>query len=817
MQVEISRRKFLQGTVALSVVAASTSALSNTSSHDDKKSLGTTKVSNEKATRVIPTLCEMCVNKCAAYARVENNVVTKLDPNPHFPKSRNMLCARGNAGIQALYDPDRLKFPMIRVGERGDGKYKRVTWDEAYTYISEKMTKILDEEEDNKSTVGYCAGEGLAEHTFKTFMSDKIGSTNFVNHASICLQTAVSGYALTIGGYGQADLENAKYVIMAGANRAEAIVTPDTMDLFKRTRGKGAKLVVVDPRFTNTAIHADTYLAIKPGTDLAFALALTYHVIKYELYNRTYVKNNFSNFDKYKEHVLKSNYTPEWAEEITGIPANDIRKVAEDFMAHAPQSIYYQGRRSTWAKNDFQLRRAQAIFSALGGGIDVKGGIVFGKKLPLDSHGTNAPMYANAESRIEKDAAAVVGGSGSWIAWRNKIIEGKSPYPVRAFFVYKQNPMLSVPNTEKTKQLLKKMDLVVVIDTMPSDTAIMADVILPECTYLEREDPIKSFPGVEPSIALRRKAVNPMYETKPVLEIVRGLATKLSRPLWEVTKKHDEDVQEEIEGMSKEEIEEFYEDGGFNLADVYQHSQEEINKHMFVPKYGEKAWEILREKGVFYPKFLESFEKIDNNSFKYYNEKDKFHTVVKLENDSDTDSIDTCINPKDIAELKRLFSTPSKKIECYLKNLSKKGVDPMPIWRDEDVKKVPHGKFKFISGRHAQFTQNSTANNVMLLELMPENYVWINDIEAKELDIKHGDLVEVISSVGIVKLKAYPTNKIIPETVFYVHGFGSQSSSQTFGYKNGASDNQIIEDDIEPVFGSAIMHETIVTLRKAWL
>ncbi len=817
MQVEISRRKFLQGTVALSVIAASTSALSSTSSQEDKKSLGTTKVSKDKNLKFVPTLCEMCVNKCAAYARVENNVVTKLDPNPHFPKSRNMLCARGNAGIQALYDPDRLKYPLIRVGKRGDGKYKRVTWDEAYTYISEKMTKILDEEEDNKSTIGYCAGEGLAEHTFKTFMSDKIGSTNFVNHASICLQTAVSGYALTIGGYGQADLENAKYVIMAGANRAEAIVTPDTMDLFKRTRGKGAKLIVIDPRFTNTAIHADTYLAIKPGTDLAFVLALTYHVIKYELYNRTYVKNNFSNFDKYKEHVLSSNYTPEWAEEISGIPAKDIKKVAEDFMANAPQSIYYQGRRSTWAKNDFQLRRAQAIFSALGGGIDVKGGIVFGKKLPLDSHGTNAPFYANAEPRIEKDAAAVIGGSGSWIAWRNMIIEDKAAYPVRAFFVYKQNPMLSVPNTEKTKQLLNKMDLVVVIDTMPSDTAMLADVILPECTYLEREDPIKSFPGVEPSIALRKKAVNPMYETKPVLEIVRGLATKLSRPLWEVTKKYDEDVQDEIKGKSEEEIEEFYEEGGFNLADVYSHSQEEMNKHMFVPKYGEKAWKILREKGVFYPKFLESFAKIDNNSFKYYNEKDKYHTVVKLENDSDTDAIDSCINPQDIAELKRFFSTPSKKIECYLTNLAKKGVDPMPVWRDTDIKKVPKGKFKFISGRHAQFTQNSTANNVMLLELMPENYVWINHLEAEELGIKHGDLVEVISSIGIVKLKAFPTNKIIPETIFYVHGFGSQSSSQTFGYKNGASDNQIIEDDIEPVFGSAIMHETIVTVRKAWL
>ncbi|QDF27803.1 molybdopterin-containing oxidoreductase family protein [Halarcobacter anaerophilus] len=815
MEVEISRRKFLQGTVALSVVAASTSALSSTKSYNDKKVFGTTKISsNKEDIRIVPTLCEMCVNKCAAYARVENNVVTKLDPNPHFPKSQNMLCARGNAGIQALYDPDRIKYPLIRVGERGDGKYKRVTWDEAYTYITKKLTKILDEEEDNRSCIGYCAGEGMAEHTFKSFMFDKIGSSNFVNHASICLQTAVSGYALTIGKYGQADLQNARYVIMAGANRAEAIVTPDTMDIFKRTRGKGASLVVVDPRFTNTAIHADRYLAIKPGTDLAFVLAMTYHVIKYELYNRTYVKNNFSNFDKYKEHVLSSNYTPEWAEKITGISAKQIKAVAEEFMENAPQSIYYQGRRSTWSKNDFQLRRAQAIFTALGGGIDVKGGIVFGKKLPLGTHKVNAPMYANAESRIEKDVAAIVGASGSWIGWRNKILENKTPYPVRAFFAYKQNPMLSVPTTSKTKKMLEKMDLVVVIDTIPSDTAMMADVILPECTYLEREDPVKSFPGIEPSIALRKKAVEPMYETKPVLEIVRGLAKKLSKPLWEITKKYDEDVQDELDGMSEEEIEEYYQENGFNLADAYEQSQEEVNKHMVESVYGEEAWKILREKGVFYPNFLKDFKKIDNNSFQYYDEKEKFYTVVKLEDSHDSDDIDTCINPRDIAEIKRLFPTPSKKIECYLDNLEKKGVEPMPAWHDEDYKKVPKGKFKFISGRHAQFTQNATQNNVMLLELMPENYVWINKKNAKEHGIEHGDLVEVKSSVGTVQIKAFPTDKIVEDTLFYIHGFGSKSTGMTFAQRNGASDNEIIEDDIEPVFGSAIMHETIVSIRK---
>ncbi|MBL0686899.1 MAG: molybdopterin-dependent oxidoreductase [Sulfurospirillum sp.] len=810
MKVEISRRRFLQGSVALSIAGGTALKATNILTNDTKKT-----EQDSVLTKSIPTVCEMCVNKCAAIAKVKNGIVVKLDPNPYFPKSRNMLCARGAAGIHALYDPDRLKYPLIRTGKRGDGKYRRATWEEANEYIKEKMVKILDEEKDNRSCIGYCAGEGMAEHTYKSFMSDKFGSSNFINHASICLQTTVSGYALTIGGYGQSDLDNAKYVIMAGANRAEAIMTPDTMDLFKRTRGRGAKLIVVDPRFTNTAAHADKFLSIKPGTDLAFVLALTYEALINHTYNKTYVENNFSGFEEYRDHIIKNKYTPEWAQKITGIPAKEISKISSEFMTNAPQSIYYQGRRSTFAMNDFQLRRAQAIFTALGGGIDVKGGIIFGKKLPIGSHEINIPMYENAKDRIEKDAAAIIGGSGSWIAWRNMILEDKTPYPIRGFFAYKQNPMLCVPNSAKTKKMLEKLDLVVVIDTMPSDTAMYADVILPECTYLEREDPIKSFAGVEPAIVLRQKTIDPMYESKPVVEIIRGLAKKLSKPLWEITKKYDEDVQDELSELEDGYTEEdYYKENGFDLADAFEDSQEHVNEHMFREKYSKSDWLSLREKGVFYPEMSKSFKKIDSNTYKYYEEEDKNFTVVKLADESQQEEMDACVSFREIAEIKRNFSTQSGKIECSLPNMAKKGIPAMPTWVDSEYVKVPEGKFKFISGRHAQFTQNATQNNIMLLELMKENYVWINDKEAKNLDIKFGDVIEVTSSVGQVTIKAYPTAKIIPQTIFYIHGFGAKSTGLTFAHRNGASDNEIIEDRIEPVFGSAVMHDTIVSIRK---
>lgn len=816
MKVEISRRRFLQGSVALSVAGGA--ALSTTSilAGDSKESKSAAVLQKK-----VPIVCEMCVNKCTGIANVRHGVVKAIDPNPLFPRSKNMICARGAAGVHALYDPDRLKSPLIRIGERGDGKYRKATWEEAYDAIlngTDKFTgleKILDEEKDNRSTIGYCAGEGMAEHTFKVMLKDKLGSSNFVNHSSICLQTAVSGYALTIGGYGFSDLDNAKYAILAGANRAEAIMTPDTVDLFKRTRERGINLTVVDPRYTVTAEHADTYVAIKPGTDLAFVLALTHECLVERTYNVTYVENNFSNFDKYRDHVLKNEYTPEWAEEITGVPAEQIRKISREFMASGPRSVYYQGRRTTWAKNDFQLRRAQAIFTALSGSIDVKGGIVFGKKLPLEGHAVNAPLYANALERLDKDEAAVITSAGSWSALRNMILEKRGEYPIRAWFSYKQNPMLCVPDTGKTKRMLEAMDLVVVIDTIPSDTAMMADVVLPECTYLEREDPLQSHGGVEPAIILRQKVIDPMYDTKPVLDIMHGLSKKLTKPLWEITKRYDEDVQEELkeleEGVTEED---YYNENGFNLTDAFNHSQEYINEHEFVPVYGEEAWKTLREKGVYYPDMARSFKKIDNNTFQYYEEDRKFYSTAKLEAEDRKVAMDSCVSPRQVAELKRVFKTSSKKVECFLGSMERRGVHPMPTWVNADYVKVPKSKFKFVSGRHAQQTQNSSQNNIMLLELMKENYIWINDKEAKELGVELGDTVEVESKAATVTIKAYPTAKIVEGTVFYAHGFGAKSEALTFAHRNGTSDNELIEDRMEPVFGSSIMHDTLVSIRK---
>jgi thiosulfate reductase/polysulfide reductase chain A len=792
MKVEVSRRRFLQGSVALSIAGAT--AINANSVLSDKNEKTTLPGIEPTKTGIgiaenIPFLCGICVNKCAGFARVEDGIVTKLNPNPYFPKSRNMLCARGNAGLQTLYDPDRLKYPLVRTGERGDGQYKRVSWEEAYEAIlngTEKfkgIAQILDEEKDNRSTMGYCNGEGLSKEGFEELISAKMGTPNYVDEISICLETTLGGYFGTIGTYGEADMNNADYIIVAGANRAEAIITPDTMDMFKRTRGRGLTTIVIDPRFTNTASKADRWYGINPGTDLAFVLALTYVVLSENLYDAAFVAKYGVGFEDYKEHVLSHGYTPKWASKITNISESEIYKTAREFMA-SEHPIYYQGRRSVFARNDFQLRRAMAIFQGLSGNLDKKGGIIYGKKLSLPKEDISSPMYAQAQSRFDTKVVAIPANkTGSWILFRNMVLEGKNPYPIRAMFMRKHNPMSCVPNTTKTEKFLKSMDLNVMIDILPSDTTMFADVILPEASYLERTSPVASFGGLEPAIVQRKAVIKPLYDCKTPEVIYKELAEKLAKPLFEISKKYDEYLQYEIKDRGEEAV---FKEDGYDFADAWEKSVHELNEEKVVKAFGEEAWITLEEKGVYYPHMEDYHKKLNVNEYQYYPENKKNYTTKK-------------------DELKVVFN---------FKNLESKGIDPMPTWHDDYEFKVPVGKFRLVTGRHAQFTQSGTTNNAMLRDLIPTNYVWINKRVAQSRGIEFSDDVEVSSSVGKIVLKAYPTEKIGENVIFLAHGFGGTSDSMSLGANNGGNDARIIEDSTEPVYGAAAMHETNVEIRK---
>ena len=471
----------------------------------------------------IPTTCELCPNKCSVLAVVEQGRIHKLNPNPENPKSRDMLCARGNAAIQQVYDPDRLKQPLIRAGARGEGKWRPVSWEEAWDYTAKKLSET--KEKYGPQGTLWASTEGFQEVFFKN-LGQAFGSPNILRHPSLCLASVNLAYSMTFGTVPSFDLLNAEYVIMAGANRFESIITPDTMDLIGGVMERKAKLIYLDPRFTVTASKADEWHPIKPGTDLAFILAMIHVIIREERYDKPFLDTWTLGFEQLVEHVKP--YTPEWAEQETGIAAKDITRIARAFADSAPRAVFYAGRRSSWYQNDFQMRRAQAILNAIVGNWDRQGGMVPNQKVPkgefmfLPWDDPKAPRV----DEVEKNFPLTSAKDGVYLPLRENVLKGL-PYPVKAWMIYKQDPLHAVPDQGKTLKMIEQMDFVCVIDIAMSDTAWYADVVFPESHYLERTDPIEVMPGIWPAAVLRQQVVKPIHDTKPCLEIVQGLAKRL--------------------------------------------------------------------------------------------------------------------------------------------------------------------------------------------------------------------------------------------------------------------------------------------------
>lgn len=255
----------------------------------------------------IPTTCEMCVNKCSMIAVVEGGVIRKLNPNPENPKSRNMLCARGNAGIQQVYDPARLKRPLIRTGARGEGRFRAASWDEAFDYAARRLASV--KEKYGPQGTLWSSTESFQEIFFKN-LALSFGSPNIARHATLCLSSVNLAYSLTFGTVPAFDLANSTYIIMSGANRLEAFITPDTIDLINSTADRKARLIYLDPRFTVTASKADEWYPIRPGTDLAFILAMLHVIVGESRYDKEFVATYCAGFEQLAEHVKP--FSPEW-------------------------------------------------------------------------------------------------------------------------------------------------------------------------------------------------------------------------------------------------------------------------------------------------------------------------------------------------------------------------------------------------------------------------------------------------------------------------------------------------------------------------
>ena len=341
------------------------------------------------------------------------------------------------------YDPDRVLYPLIRVGSRGGGQFRRATWDEALDLVAQKMAGIKAKY--GPEAMIFSSTHNLSQVQFENLLN-AFGSPNYGTQRSLCFNSMIVANLMTYGMEEPGrDYSQVKYILLTGRNLTEAISTSETRALIEAL-ARGAKLVYLDPRFTKTAAKATEWLPIKPGTDLAFHLALLNVIVGEHLYNQDFVDHFTTGFDELPAAVAA--YTPEWAAALTEIPADTIRRIAREFAAAAPFALAHNGWRTSNFINSFQTERAITILNAIVGNWGTtllpaagEGG---GRAGPAAAAALSAHYGAAAGRRaMEVPARAAEAGRVPGHARRRG---GWAPYQAHGWFISRQNPVLSLPD-----------------------------------------------------------------------------------------------------------------------------------------------------------------------------------------------------------------------------------------------------------------------------------------------------------------------------------------------------------------------------------
>jgi len=487
----------------------------------------------------VATCCNMCGGTTGIFARVYNGRVIKIEPNSFNPigtcnistdfaslkTTGARMCPKGNAGIMTQYDPDRVKRPLKRIGERGAGGWQEISYDQAVSEIAGRLAAIKAESGPEK--VVWFTEDNTCVPIQQSFCN-VFGTPNFLQHSNLCDVARKFGFERTLGnGRPLADFRNTYYMLIFGWNPLSATKWAHLPRIVLDGLANGAKLVLVDPRCTETAQKALQYggrwLAIKPGTDGALALALANVIIGERLYDATFVADWAVGFNEFS--ALVAARTPEWAAPITGISATTIRQVARELATTKPAVV------DAWSgpgqhMNGAEGSRAVAALAGLIGQVDKPGTLVLpgrkGPKFAVPPAPSSLPPRVDRQNSTQYPFAH---SSGVYVEARDAMITG-NPYLPRAAVFVMQNFVFSVPNTAKSLQALKNLELIVAVDTHMSETALMADYVIPGTTYLERYELLPQWVTF-PVVALRQPVVPPLFGQKPEYEFVKDLALAL--------------------------------------------------------------------------------------------------------------------------------------------------------------------------------------------------------------------------------------------------------------------------------------------------
>ncbi|MBF0480400.1 MAG: molybdopterin-dependent oxidoreductase [Desulfovibrionaceae bacterium] len=476
------------------------------------------------------SMCGMCSVRCPIVAETENGRVVRLQGNPHAPGVAGSLCPRGAAGMALSYDVNRPKGPLIRAGERGQGKWREVSWDEALDHVAEKLAAVTAAH--GAKSVMWSDRGGAFNDLTKAFMRG-LGSPNYHTHDSACGRN-VHHAALSLFGLDRKDLaldlKNARHVVLQTRNIFESVNVAEVNNLLD-AMDAGCKLSVVDIRATVSASKADNFFLIRPGTDYAFNLAVINVLLTQDLYDNAFAARHIDGLDALAAFIEP--YTPVWAEAETGIAAARIVDLAEQLAAAAPQVAWHPGWMSARYRDSFQVAHTAYIINALLGSVGAKGGLAIANCAADVGRPELAELTALYPKSREKradgaggDLAHIDAGPGLFHLALKAVASGV-PYPVKAYIAFRHDPLMAYPDPGEQRRILDKLDLMVAVTFTWSDTAWFSDVVLPLSPYLERESIVSLKKGPRPSFVVRRRAMQPVHDTRADWEIISGLSGRL--------------------------------------------------------------------------------------------------------------------------------------------------------------------------------------------------------------------------------------------------------------------------------------------------
>lgn len=511
---KFSRRTFLKASATSAALASVGAASLNDWSKQVAGAAGNAEI------KKVASTCNGCSSKCGIIGYTKNGRLWKLEGHPDHPNAKGKLCARGHGYATVVYSANRITEPLKRME---DGKFEPISWDQAYKEISAKLNDIIKKH--GPESVALTEDPRATGKYYSPRFINAMGSPNYYTHHVVCSNARDAGFEKTVGvSKTSADIANSNYIMFIGRSYGDGI-RPSSIQALDAAKDNGAKIIIVDPRLNNTGNYADEWLAIRPGTDLAFVLAMANVLYTENLYDKAFIEKHSVGFEEFAKGLHE--YTPKWAEEKTGIPADTIARIAREMAAKAPKALIEQSWRGAFGcnyMNSTETGRAVAMFNAMLGNYQQKGGSIFTTKPHLGK--VNTPPLPEITKPRWGDTEYPIAYKGHGIA--TMVAEKAMSGEAKAAIYHHSNAALGYGNTKYMAEALGKLDLVVSVDVQMSETALLSHYVLPDVTYIERLELIESLSGKTPGIALRQPIVEKVHpNTKPIDVIYTELAQEL--------------------------------------------------------------------------------------------------------------------------------------------------------------------------------------------------------------------------------------------------------------------------------------------------